>query len=111
MALAARTLDARGMADALVTIAGRGQLHFDAMRAAIDIIRASIDPAAFETRLRDEPAPDLRRLALEALAAAAAPERGWTPSAAPDCASIAAIRPSSSPPPPSSSSPPTRRLD
>lgn len=76
--LARRLLDAGAFTDLLVSLAERDLLHVDAMMAALDAVRIAPEPEILEARLARQTDSRLRRLAVAALVAAAAPEHGWT---------------------------------
>jgi hypothetical protein len=78
IALGARLHDSKELGALLVRIAAAGRLHHDAIVAAGAAIRLSASPEAVEAQLAGSRDPVLRRLALEALVQAAAPQDGWT---------------------------------
>jgi cellulose synthase operon protein C len=59
-------------------LAQKNLLHADSMAAAADAIRHCPHPVQAEAALANEANPRLRRLGVEALRQAAAPQHGWT---------------------------------
>lgn len=76
--LAVRVVEGGPYADLLIAVSKRGDLHADAVAAAVEAMGACPHPWAVELRLRGERDENLRRIAVRALEVAAAPERGWT---------------------------------
>jgi cellulose synthase operon protein C len=76
--LASRLLGFQDLAKLFLGLAQRSLLHFDSMRAALEAVEHSQHPTQLEALLRDSDAPPIRRLALEALACATRPKRGWS---------------------------------
>ncbi|MCB9689464.1 MAG: hypothetical protein H6735_30785 [Alphaproteobacteria bacterium] len=76
--LALPMTDTEGLAGLVEVLLTRGLLHTDAMIAALEVVRGVARPAALEERWRSHADPRMRRLALGALVAAAAPREGWT---------------------------------
>ncbi len=77
--LAARVRTSAEVAELLEVLEARGHLHHDAIVEACAQAAKGASPHSAATRLVRSKAPRLRRVALAALVAAAAPENGWTP--------------------------------
>lgn len=76
--LASRLLGWKELGAMLVQLAEQDLLHVDAMVAAFDAVRSTLHPQHLEALLAREADPRLRRLAVEALAGAAGPGKGWS---------------------------------
>lgn len=66
------------LADELTRLSAAGRFHADALAVALEAARRCVHPERLERALATEIDSHLRRVALEALRAAAGPDAGWT---------------------------------